>query len=58
MIFISVEESKHGTSLVIQWQRFCALNAGDLGSILDPGTGSHATTKSLHANVKDPTYHN
>ena len=58
MIFISIEESKHGTSLVVQWQRLCAVNAGSLGSIPAPGTRSHATTKSLHAAIKDPTCQN
>ena len=33
---------KHvGTSLVVQWLRLYALNAGGLGSIPDEGTRSH-----------------
>ena len=31
----------HGTSLVVQWLRLCAPNAGDLGWIPDQGTRSH-----------------
>ena len=30
-----------GTSLVIQWLRFCPRNAGSLGLIPDQGTRSH-----------------
>ena len=45
-----------GTSLVAQWLRLCAPNAGDLGSI--PGQGTrlhlHATTKSSYATTKEP----
>ena len=37
-----------GTSLVVQWLRFCALNAGDTGLI--PGWG----TKILHASQHGP----
>ncbi|TEA25605.1 hypothetical protein DBR06_SOUSAS2510013, partial [Sousa chinensis] len=38
-------------SLVVQWVRFHAPNAGGLGSIPGRGTRSHmyAATKSLHA---------
>ena len=53
-----------GTSLVVQWVRLCAPNAGCLGSIPGQGTKScvHATTKkkssvateSLHAATIDP----
>ena len=36
-----------GTSLVVQWLKLCAPNAGDLGSI--PGQGSHMLQlKILH----------
>ena len=49
-----------GTSLVAQWLRLCAPNAGSLGSISDQGTRSHmhATTKSSHAATKGPACHN
>ena len=30
-----------GTSLVVQWLRLCAPNAGDQGSIPDQGTRAH-----------------
>ena len=51
----------HGTSLVVQWLRLHAPNAGSLGSIPGWGTrsrmppatkSSHAATKSLHAATK------
>ena len=43
-----------GTSLVVQWGRLCALNAGGLGSIPGQGTRScmHAATKSPQAAAK------
>ena len=45
-----------GTSLVAQWIRLHAPNAGGLGSI--PGQGTrphmHATTESSHATIKEP----
>ena len=43
-----------GTSLVVQWVRLHAANAGGPGSIPDLGTRSHmhAATKSLHAATK------
>ena len=49
-----------GTSLVAQWIRLHALNAGGLGSIPGQGTRSHmhAATKSLHATTKAPARHN
>ena len=48
-----------GTSLVIQWFRLQAPNAGGLGSIPGQGTRSHvAATKSSHATTKDPVCHN
>ena len=40
-----------GTSLVVQWVRFHAPNAGCLGSI--PGQGTELQL-SLHAATKDP----
>ena len=49
-----------GTSLVAQWLRLHAPNAGGLG--LTPGQGTrsqmHAATKSLHATTKEPVCHN
>ena len=49
-----------GTSLVVQWVRLRAPNAGGPGSIPGRGTRSrmHATTKSLHATTKDPMCRN
>ena len=43
-----------GTSLVVQWVRLHAPNAGGLGSTPGGGTRSHmhAATKSLHAATK------
>ena len=45
-----------GTSLVAQWIRLYAPNAGALGSIPSQGTRSHmhAATKSSHATTKEP----
>ena len=45
-----------GTSLVAQWIRLCAPNAGGPGLIPGLGTGSHmhAAPKSLHATTKEP----
>ena len=55
-----------GTSLVVQWLRLHALNAGGLGSI--PGQGTRSCMlqlrsrmlqlKILHATTKDPACHN
>ena len=42
-----------GTSLMVQWLRLHAPNAGGLGSIPGPGTRSH-----MHATTKEPTCHN
>ena len=44
-----------GTSLVAQWVRLCARNAGGPGSIPDRGTRfhMHATTKRSHATTKE-----
>ena len=38
----------HGTSLVVQWLRLCAPNAGDPGSIPGWGTGSHMPQLRVH----------
>ena len=48
------------TSLVAQWIRLWAPNAGGPGSIPGQGTRSHmhAATKSSHAATKEPTCHN
>ena len=47
---------RYGTSLVAQWIRLRAPNAGGPGSI--PGQGArshmHAATKSSHAATKEP----
>ena len=45
-----------GNSLVAQWLRLCAPNAGGPGSIPGQGTRSHmhAATRSLHATTKEP----
>ncbi|TEA11162.1 hypothetical protein DBR06_SOUSAS7210082, partial [Sousa chinensis] len=47
-------------SLVVQWLRLHAPNAGGPGSILCRGTRSrmHAATKSLHATTKKFACHN
>ena len=47
-IIIKKKTSNHGTSLVVQWVRLCAPNAGGPGSIPSWGTRSrmHAATKS------------
>ena len=47
--------SKLETSLVAQWLRLQAPNAGGLGSIPGQGTRSHmrAATKSSHATTKE-----
>ena len=53
------KRSLPGTSLVIQWLRLCALNAGDPGSIPGQGIRSHmsqlkipcATTKIWHSQI-------
>ena len=49
-----------GTSLVAQWIRLHAPNAGGPGLIPGQGTRSHmhAATKSSHATTKEPTCHN
>ncbi|TEA34881.1 hypothetical protein DBR06_SOUSAS4310073, partial [Sousa chinensis] len=47
-------------SLVAQWLRLYAPNAGGPGSIPGQGTRSHmhAATKSSHATTKEPACHN
>ena len=40
--------SQMGTSLVIQWLRFCAANAGALGLIPGQGTKSHMPQLGVH----------
>ena len=49
-----------GTSLVVQWVRLCAPNAGGPGLIPGQGTRSHmhAATKSSHATTKEPVSRN
>ena len=49
-----------GTSLVAQWVRLHAPNAGGPGSIPGQGTRSHmqAMTKSSHATTKEPMCRN
>ena len=49
-----------GTSLVVQWLRLCAPNAGARGLIPGQGTRSHihAATKSSHATTKEPMCRN
>ena len=57
---ISINVKGLGTSLVAQWIRLHAPNAGGPGLILGPGTKSHmhATTKSSHATTKEPASRN
>ena len=47
-----------GTSLLVQWLRFCAPNAGVWGSMPGQGIRSHMPQLSLHASDKGPTCHN
>ena len=56
----NTKNASTGTSLVAQWLRLCAPNAGGLGSIPGQGTRSHThtSTKSLHAATKEPACHN
>ena len=55
-----INKSDGVTSLVVQWLRLHAPNAGGPGSIPGQGTRSHihATTKSLHATTKAPACRN
>ena len=39
---------KHGTSLMVQWLRLGAPDAGGLGSILGQGTRSHMPQLRVH----------
>ena len=43
------KSKKAGTSLVVQWIRFCASTAGGMGSISGHGTDStcHTTAKKI-----------
>ena len=56
----TLEKEEQGTSLVVQWVRLHALNAGDLDSIPGQGTRSHmyAATKSSNATTEDPARRN
>ena len=49
-----------GTSLVVQWLRLCAPNAGGPASIPGQGIRSHmhAATKSSYASTKELASHN
>ena len=40
-MYMNVLRNNRGTSLVGQWLRLCALNAGGLGSVPGQGTRSH-----------------
>ena len=40
-VWTSERERVGGISLVVQWLRHCAPNAGGMGSIPDQGTGFH-----------------
>ena len=54
---IFIKRGSQGTSLVAQWLRLRAPNAGDPGSIPGQGTRSHmhAATDGSHATTKEPT---
>ena len=50
-----IESKRMGTSLVAQWLRLCAPNAGGLGSIPGQGTRSHMLQlKARMPQLKDP----
>ena len=49
-------KSIRGTSLVVQWLRLCAPNAGDLGSIPGQGTRVHMLQTMPHVTMKN--WHN
>ena len=53
-------KTTEGISLVVQWLRLCAPNAGGLGSIPGQGTRSymHAATRSSQAATKEPACSN
>ena len=65
---ITIKIANNGASLVVQWLRLCAPNAGALGSITGQETRSRVPQlrvltlplKILHASVKseDPTCYN
>ena len=52
--YAAIKSDGLGTSLVVQWLRLHAPNAGGLGLIPGQGTRSHthAATKSSHATTK------
>ena len=50
-------QDREGLSLVVQWLRPCAPNAGGPGSISGQGTRSYVS-QLLHAATKDPACHN
>ena len=57
--FQKQEKKKKESSLVVQWLRLHAPNAGGLGSISGQGTRTHVPeVKTLHAATKNPTCHN
>ena len=55
-LFIELKDEVGGTSLVVQWVRLRAPNAGGPGLFPGQGTRSHmsAATKSSHATTKEP----
>ena len=55
-----MKNTEGGTSLVVQWVRLHAPNAGGPGLIPGQGTRSHmhAATKSSHAATEDPICRN
>ena len=57
---LSSKKGIPGTSLVTQWLRLCAPNAGGPDSLPGQGTRSHmhAATKSSNATTKDPACRN
>ena len=54
----SIDSRDRATSLVVQWLRFPAPDAGGPGSILGQRTGSHTPQLSSHATTKDSACHN
>ena len=57
--YFQKQEKKKESSLVVQWLRLHAPNAGGLGSISGQGTRTHVPdVKTLHAATKNPTCHN
>ena len=58
---LNTQRDTRGSSLVVQWLRLCAPNAGGLGSIPGQGARSHMLQlrvcmpqlKTLHAATKD-----